>query len=120
MPSSLEIIGMKISVFLGTTTLEQSTIQPITVDLKINFKSTLVGCYNDKIEDAVCYDVLYHKICDLSQKKKFFLIEHLCFYLISRLDKEIKIPADIYLKINKIKNLSNTKLASFEIFKPWE
>lgn len=112
--NELEISSYECYVSLGCSTEEQSLLQPVLIDIVINFDMALRGSITDKIEDAVDYTALIGSIDAVAKNRSFHLIENLCFEVhqaVSALLIEKKIKSNLKTKATKVrvpvKNLRN-------------
>jgi len=73
--SELCIPGLRLWLSLGCSEEERKTLQPVDVDIKIQFMQDLPGFYSDEISEVICYHTLVKNLVASIQDQSFHLIE---------------------------------------------
>lgn len=73
----LSLEKLILQVALGWTASERSVLQPVAVDIEIDFAKMPVACGSDELDSTICYDQLSQKINRHVSNKEFKLLEYL-------------------------------------------
>ena len=79
MKAKLKICDLRTQVFLGVGSQEILHAQEISINFVLHYNNPPQGCYNDNINDTICYDKLCSLILNISSSKNYRLIEHLAY-----------------------------------------
>ena len=115
----IAIKNIKLSVYLGVYYEEQLNFNNVNINILLKFLSIPRGCVQDTFEDIVCYSALNKVLKEETKNKRYKLIEHLAYTLISKIKKELNTPADILLNIEKKSPINNITLVTFSIEEKW-
>jgi FolB domain-containing protein len=77
----LFIPKLRLWVSLGCNEGEKDHLQPVDVDIKIEFLKEPIGCKSDQITDVHCYKTLSDKLVKAVESRSFNLIESLAAHL---------------------------------------
>jgi len=100
--NELSINGIRLWVALGCSTEERTNLQPVDVDVKIDFVRELTGFQTDQIEDVYCYKTLVEHIVEGIQGKSFNLVEFLAMQIFSIVEKFLgKEEATVDVSVSK-------------------
>lgn len=112
--------GIILEVYLGIHDFEQSSTQSIRVDINFSFLSLPLGCVSDNIDEVICYDNIVKALRGFVVDKKYKLIEHLGYELLSFLKNIISLPVDICLHVNKYLFSNYVDSVIFSISSKWK
>jgi len=115
----IAIKNLKLSVYLGVYHKEQLNFKEVSVNILLKFLSMPRDCIQDKFKDIICYNALNKILKEETENKRYRLIEHLAYSLISKVKKELNTPADIILNIDKKSPIDNVDLVTFSIEEKW-
>ena len=75
--NELIIKGLRLWVALGCSVEEKTNLQPVDIDIKIDFINELKGSQTDSIADVYCYSTLVGLVFDEINSQSFNLVEFL-------------------------------------------
>lgn len=94
----LLIPGLRLWIFLGCSVEERSHLQPVDIDIRINFSKEPVGCHSDELEHVSCYKTIVDQVVEYTDKKTFNLIEYLAAQIFQVVGKQLN-DRDAWLEI---------------------
>lgn len=115
MQYELKISNYKTFIFLGYYEWEQQKKRPVILDIHILFKEPPSGCFNDQLQDTVCYSCLIQKIEQTIGDKRFKLIEHVAQIIFSTIKSVVQDSCTIFVEVSKTAPIKNLGKASFKI-----
>lgn len=102
----LEITGLRVKTHIGVYRFEQSILQTLLLDIRI--QTSLKGC-NDCLDNTIDYATLCHELTTWLESSSYQLIETVAEQVLQRL--EDKLPtAGLTVRVSKphaIKNAGN-------------
>ena len=90
---------LKIQAFLGIHSWEQTTKQPIILDIKIGIGNK--AAHTNKIIDAVNYQEVYDKVVNFVENNKFQLIENFAEHITNLILENFPTVTYVKLKVTK-------------------
>jgi 7,8-dihydroneopterin aldolase/epimerase/oxygenase len=106
MKTVMNIKDYEVYVNLGCEESEQAYVQPVLVDIKIDYDVAVLGCVSDKLAEATDYVVVTNIIKKTATQKKYHLVEHLthqCFLEIQNLLKQNQVSGEMALTVTKVR-----------------
>ena len=98
----LKIEPFRIWIRLGCMPSEQAQLQPVDIEVELNFHEMPKGCVTDNLDDTVCYADFCKVSKELCERKNFALIEHLAHDLHKEFEKIVKGRAEISVVVHKL------------------
>ena len=119
MNSQLILEKLNLLVKLGHTIEERSLPQWVSVRIKLGFDSLPPACFNDQLNNTICYAILADELQRFCDDHSFKLIEALAYklyqFLKEKLSKIMNKQINIFLSITKNPQLSKIEQSSFSI-----
>jgi dihydroneopterin aldolase len=100
--SKLTIPGLRLWVSLGCSAEERAVLQPIDVDIQIQFLDELPGFHSDQLSEVICYHTLVDRVTDLMKNKSFNLVERVTLYIFEFVAKHLG-NLDVILEVTVTK-----------------
>lgn len=101
--SVLSIDQLEFDVHLGWPEEERRLPQPVSIDLKLQFKDLPSGCKSDLLEGTQCYSQMADRIREVCAAQEYKLIEHLTWKIYSALRTEIPSQVSLWVALKKVK-----------------
>jgi dihydroneopterin aldolase len=103
---SMKIQDYEVWVHLGCSLEEQKFTQPVHVTVTLIFHQPLNGMNTDHLSDAVDYVNLTELIKEVSLRKPYNLIEHLCYEVTLKISDFLKtklVKGQLQIDLRKIR-----------------
>ncbi len=102
----LKLQDYEVWVHLGCTSEEQKFTQPVHFSIDLRFHKNLEAVNTDDLKDAVDYVTLASIIKAVAEKKKYHLIEHLCYEALLKVAdflKEKLVQGEVAVHVHKLR-----------------
>lgn len=106
--SYLQLNQLTLPVWLGWPNDERQKKQLVSLNIKLQFPSSPIGCQTDNLADTTCYAELVQTIQNNIENKHFRLLEHFAAE-IYRMIQQI-LPAGILISVEATKKPNITHL----------
>lgn len=111
----LKISNYKLLAFLGNNDWEQKQKRPVVLSISILFVKPPAACFNDQLEDTVCYSTLLRYVNEAINDKRFKLIENLAQMIFDTVKRAVQEKGAVSVEISKSAPIANLESASFKI-----
>jgi FolB domain-containing protein len=91
----LFIPGLRLWVSLGCGVEEKTNLQPVDIDIKIDFPQEPIGCHSDQLGDVVCYKTLTELVIESVKNRSFDLIEFLAAHIFEAITKQLRLEGSV-------------------------
>lgn len=85
----LLIPGLRLWISLGCGIEEKTNLQPVDIDIRINFSQEPIGCHSDRLDDVVCYKSLTELVIESVKNRSFDLIEFLAAHIFEAITTQL-------------------------------
>lgn len=103
MKSVIVVRDLAASVRLGWHAEERTAVQPVSLDLRIEFLNTPRACKSDDLKDTLCYSELSNEVLKICEDREFKLIEHMAYEILDGLKKHTRyFDVQIGLRVTKL------------------
>lgn len=97
----LSVTGLRLNLFVGCLAEEKLCRQPVDIDFSFFFPAAPKGCASDKLDETICYARCIAVIREMTQKRHFYLLEHLGFEIHTALSDVV--PEDVCIQVRVTK-----------------
>jgi dihydroneopterin aldolase len=99
--SGIHLPALLLNATLGWPEEERLQPQPIIINITIQFDTPPSACFNDTLENTVCYDTLVKIIKKIVAAKAFRLLEHISYEIYQAIKQTISQPNKIHVSVKK-------------------
>lgn len=90
MKQTLKLIDYIVDCSLGCSKEEQSKLQPVSFNIRLEFSWPVLGSQSDQLGDTIDYAMMTKIIHVVCKQKSYNLIEHLCFNVTAALVDKLR------------------------------